>query len=54
MTRKDFKLIADILKDIKVESGKMHYNLSVTFAERLAETNALTFNREKFLKACGL
>ena len=62
MTRKDFKLIASVLwgeKPIEpldeVDDAYMFkWKCIVTeFAERLAKTNN-AFNREKFLKACGI
>jgi hypothetical protein len=57
MTRQDFQLIADIIKDqrnLSVQAGvdptpKM---IAHAFADRLAQVNP-RFNRALFLRACG-
>ena len=54
MTRKDFQLIADVLK----ASGTSPMNrcvvqeLAVTFASELAKTNP-RFNKQRFIEACA-
>jgi len=55
MTRKDYRLIAEILKDSldNIVDDMAHEALSDVFAEELASTNP-RFNREKFLRACGV
>jgi hypothetical protein len=54
MTRKDYRLIASILKNSldNIVDDMAHEALSDVFAEELANTNP-RFNREKFLRACG-
>ena len=53
MTRKDFQLIADVLKASSTSPvNRMVINeLAVTFASELAKTNP-RFNKELFIKAC--
>ena len=46
MTRKDFKLIADVLSDTKAPDA-----VKLAMARALATTNRL-FDRSKFLAAC--
>ena len=60
MTRKDFELIASILAASKPDSDgnsydeKKQWELTVNeFADCLPSSNA-NFDRERFLKACGL
>lgn len=58
MTRQDFQLIADVIKDqrnLSVQTGvdptpKM---IAHAFADRLATTNP-NFKRALFLRACGV
>lgn len=61
MTRQDFKLIAEVLKDslpyedsnsIEAERG-YHEMICNAFADRLSSTNP-NFDRTRFLKACGV
>lgn len=58
MTRKDFQLIADALKNSKPTTGEARsihdqWNLTVSnIADSLATTNP-GFNRRLFVKACG-
>ena len=47
MTRKDFNLIAQVLKQNNAPSALVH-----DFAEALAKTNP-GFDSERFVKACG-
>jgi hypothetical protein len=59
MTRKDFELIADVLRDCReayLDSGADPHSIDTVaecFAIRLPATNP-RFNRERFLTACGL
>lgn len=61
MTRKDFELIADTVRTVYMrELSHGSYSLAMgalmvarEFAETLAATNP-RFNRERFLKACGV
>ena len=53
MTRKDYELIAEVLKN----SSEIMDNISMAFlidnfAQELAKGNSL-FNRDKFINACG-
>jgi len=53
MTRKDFQLIADVLKghsDSPMNRCVIE-QLTLTFATELAKTNA-NFNQQRFVKAC--
>lgn len=55
MTRKDFKLIASVLKKEREEwlySGDANI-IASDFAEALATTNP-NFDKSKFLEACGV
>ncbi len=53
MTRKDFELIARVLKDIiQTDTRHLEY-IAAEFADALKSTNA-NFDRERFLKACGV
>ena len=60
MTRKDFELIADAIKNMKDSrdgedwtiNGAL-YPFAVQLADALATTNA-QFDRARFLKACGV
>jgi hypothetical protein len=58
MTRKDFQLIADALKDSKPTTGEARaihdqWNLTVSkVTDSLATTNP-RFDRKAFVKACG-
>lgn len=47
MTKKDYQLIAELLNDLGDDLA------SKIFASRLAEVYS-NFNRDKFLKACGV
>lgn len=50
MTKKDFELIADVIK--KMQSlGNNHLYVADMFAEALGKTNPL-FDNQRFLKAC--
>jgi hypothetical protein len=54
MTRKDFQLIADVIKAHQ-DGGDNDYiirGLATSFAIELAKTNP-RFNKALFLKACG-
>jgi hypothetical protein len=56
MTRKDYELIAGVLKNyLRIDYGVQCVleELAEEFADVLATTNPL-FNREKFLIACGV
>jgi len=48
MTKKDFQLIASVLKDTATYG---HWNVVAKMADMLATTNP-RFDRENFLKAC--
>jgi hypothetical protein len=65
MTRKDFQLIADVLKDNaskplhiddlrdgETATSALHEELAYAFATALTKTNP-RFNQALFLKACG-
>lgn len=56
MTKKDFRLIADVLSDFagpaQLTKGKVdHDDLIKAFADRLRSTNP-RFDRERFITAC--
>jgi hypothetical protein len=58
MSRKDFQLIADVLKDQRNLSVQTKVDPTPTmvahaFADRLAKENP-QFNRATFLRACGV
>jgi hypothetical protein len=53
MTRKDYELIAEVIATAWHGSGELKFHLSNQMADALADTNPL-FNRDKFLKACGV
>ena len=58
MTKKDFELIANVLKAhygiAHVEQAqRMQASITEVFADTLASKNP-RFNREKFLQACGV
>ena len=54
MSKKDFVLIADVINSSRnTENNKLMDEVAVNFANRLKTTNPL-FNRDKFLKACGV
>lgn len=55
MTRKDFELIAKVLKQSENEiiDDLALEGLAETFADYLIETNP-AFDRARFLKACGV
>ena len=50
MTRKDFKLIAEVIASIEDQNAKNY--AGVQFAWKLSEVNP-RFNAQKFLEACG-
>ena len=63
MTKKDFKLIADVIKSAKNNNPETEFrdrktydrtlvDLTNDFANRLIQTNQL-FDRIKFVAACG-
>ena len=53
MTRKDFQLIADVLKASSTSPMNrcVIQELAVTFASELAKTNP-RFNKQRFIEAC--
>jgi len=53
MTRKDFQLIADVLKASSTSPMNrcVVQELAVTFASELAKTNP-RFNKQRFIEAC--
>jgi hypothetical protein len=55
MTRKDFQLIADVIKGMNKphNDSETVAEIAYQFALTLADTND-RFDREKFLKACGV
>jgi hypothetical protein len=54
MTRKDFELIASVIRNTdEVADSQTRDALAEMFADKLAGTND-RFNRETFLKACGV
>lgn len=56
MTRQHFQLIAEVVNEYinDVINGELDATtLAYKFASKLKNTNS-AFNREKFLKACGL
>lgn len=59
MTRKDFELIADVLRHelehvaCGVDQSDTVNSIAHTFALRLSTTNP-NFNRARFLQACGV
>ena len=61
MTRKDFQLIADVLKTAAESAeengskmaGAVIEGLSLRFASALRSTNS-NFDRDRFLRACGV
>lgn len=54
MTRKDFQLIADVLKNAdEVADSESLTALAVMFADALEDENP-RFDTEKFLRACGV
>ena len=54
MTRKDFQLIADVLKASSTSPMNrcVVQELAVTFASELAKTNP-RFNKQRFIEACA-
>lgn len=54
MSKKDYELIADLLRNVKVWMSSDDFkSLVAVFAAELASTNA-RFNADRFRKACGL
>lgn len=62
MTRKDFELIASVLRGLRLNTGtdddNLTYNevltqVSAALAQALRGTNA-NFDRSRFLRACGV
>ena len=59
MTRRDFELIAAVVRETELTAGNADYGdcevargqVARAFAERLASTNP-RFDRERFLSAC--
>ena len=49
MTRKDYKLIADIIRQIP--DTKQRFKIALYAVEKLQDTNP-AFNRHKFMDAC--
>lgn len=52
MTKKDYELIAKVVKDIN-ERKATGYRIAELFANELVSTNS-RFNKETFLRACGV
>ena len=54
MTRKDFQLIADVLKASSTSPMNrcVVQELAVTFASELSKTNP-RFNKQRFIEACA-
>ena len=52
MTRKDYVLIAQTINDSWVKSSSVHV-LVLALTDALAQDNP-RFDRERFLKACGV
>ena len=50
LTRKDFQLIADVVKTIDNKDTRQH--VALTFAHRLQDTNR-NFNVTRFVDACA-
>ncbi len=53
MTRKDFELIASAIADLYWIGDLNRLAVAERFADKLTSTNAM-FDRERFLKACGV
>jgi len=53
MTRKDYQLIAGVLKDSQVRNQTATLALTVRLADALALENP-RFDRARFLTACGV
>lgn len=56
MTRKDFQLIADVIAQFQIGEGKAMVSPSLiagAMADALEDENP-RFDREKFLRACGI
>jgi hypothetical protein len=56
MTKKDFELIAAVLRDARLELSNYPHVIdwiAKDFARELRGTNA-NFNKERFLRACGV
>jgi hypothetical protein len=58
MTKQDFELIADTIKQLSTvtctfHGASCHRYLAERFADRLRQTNP-RFNRQRFLSACGI
>lgn len=51
MTRKDYKLIAEVINNLGFYSGDV-IDTAIKFADKLEVTYS-NFDREKFLTACG-
>lgn len=52
MTRKDFELIAEVIKTSQYYSADYRNEIARNMAQALATTNP-AFNEDRFLKACG-
>jgi hypothetical protein len=52
MTRKDFELIAEVIKTSQYYSADYRNEIARNMAQALAATNP-AFNEDRFLKACG-
>lgn len=54
MTKKDYELIAGVIKDFKVDGDEsIRYDMAVEFAVVLQEESA-RFDSHKFIAACGI
>ena len=53
MSRKDFELIASIIRDLSVLPADVRALVAGKFATELSNTNA-RFDRARFLRACGV
>jgi hypothetical protein len=52
MTQKDFKLIAEVIRE-QVDDPRQAWRLANVFADRLKQQNA-RFDKGKFFHACGV
>ena len=53
VTRKDYKLIAEVIRMTKEASPRARHTLARAFVRRLSDEYE-TFDSEKFLAACGI
>jgi len=52
MNQKEFELIAEVLKANLDDGGEL--TIIYGFADRLEEQYPATFDKDKFMKSCGL